>query len=97
MAEFGSGREADNVRIATPLEHLIAQGFHMADEVCLDCDIGPLAMIPDQLHLKGMDIKALSGNGMNMITQTAFMLFCLSYTERVGEADEVVVIDDEWA
>ena len=62
MAEFGSGREADNVRIATPLAHLIAQGFHMADEVNLDCDICPLAMILDQLRLKGMDIEALSGN-----------------------------------
>ena len=101
VAEVGTGKGPDISRIATPWEHFIAHGFHMTSEVCHDNDKCPLRQTLNSFNFKDAELKALAGNGMSMITQTAFMLWCLSYIERVDptvdqSCDEDSVGGDDW-
>ena len=73
----------------------------MTDAVCLDSDICPLSQVLQTFNHTAVQMKAFAGNGMSLITQTAFMLWCLSYTKRVDpsaeqSSDDESVGADDW-
>ena len=100
ITELKSGEEEGAFRIATPTEHFIAHGFHFGEHATVDCKECPLAKIISSLRLKRGDQKVLAGNGMNLVTQTAWMLWCLSNSVFIEPEDRDGKDDsngsDEW-
>ena len=100
IAEFCTGREKGNIRVATPWEHLVAHGFHATSDVTEDCGICPLSSILASFCFKPTELKQLSGNGMNLVTQTAFMLWCLSncvaVDDNAPQDDGAGAGEDDW-
>ena len=64
------------LRIATPAEHLGAQGLHVLPAACEDNAQSPLA--PILLKLKGHQMKQLSGRGVHVAVLAAWMTYILS-------------------
>ena len=72
-------------RIATAKEHMVANGFHATPTgTPEDFGLCPLISILDGLGVCPQDIKKMSGNGMNLVTQASWMAYVLSNIQRIG-------------
>ena len=98
----GAGRK--DWRMATAKEHMVAQGFHAVPGASSSVHpVCPLANILDELRVSSKDIKKLSGNGMNLVTQSAFMMYIFANVVRrdsVGASAEggmaADLLADDW-
>eukprot|EP00969_Alexandrium_andersonii_P054457 2397329-Alexandrium_andersonii.AAC.1 len=63
---FKQGPQSDTAkpRLATAMEHLVAQGFHAVEAVTQDYPLSKMAPICQ--GLKEWEIKPLAGNGMHL-------------------------------
>jgi hypothetical protein len=81
VVAFGN-TEAEKPRIATPLEHLSAQGFHLFEgATTLDFPATKLASVLSSLS--GQAAKKMAGNGMHLAIVCSWMFFVLSNVQRV--------------
>ena len=76
----------DGWRLATPMEHLAAHGWHVFDHTLP----GDYSVTKQKEILEGLSshsLKTLNGNSMHLRTQGAWMMYCLSYLGRVIRGD----------
>ena len=80
--------EAGSWRIATAKEHMCANGFRALPATTnKDFGICPLVKVLDSMNVSPQQIKFMSGNGMNLVTQTTWMAYILSNISRVDRKD----------
>ena len=101
IVEFGGGNSdsASSFRMATAKEHMTAQAFRVLPAArpagTPECSLGTIV---DELGISQADIKKMSGNGMNLATQSGFMSFVFSNVARknttCGKAGHVAA--DDW-
>ena len=97
---FGCG--ADEWKIATGKEHMVANAFHSLDAAASkQFPVCPLMSVLDAMDLKECQLKAMSGNGMNLFTQSAWMMYVMSHIERIDQtvvhtSSETAVSGDDW-
>ena len=65
-------------RMGCPFEYLAAMGFHMYPGMSGAWGVSPLRGILEQYSAG--QIQSLAGNGMHLVTQSAFMLYVLGNT-----------------
>ena len=76
--------EAGTWRIATAKEHMCANGFRaLPATTTKGVGICPLVPVLDSMNVFSRSIKFMSGNGMNLVTQTAWMAYVLSNIARI--------------
>jgi hypothetical protein len=81
---IGSGK--DDWKMATGLEHLGALGLHVHSTV--DTSLFGRSPLVDILSkLEARQQKLLAGNGMHLLTQCAWMLYCFSNIARVDRVE----------
>ena len=82
----------DGWRLATPMEHLAAHGWHVFDHTLP----GDYSVTKQKEILEGLSshsLKTLNGNSMHLRTQGAWMMYCLSY---LHVKPNVFDVNDEW-
>ena len=88
----------DKWQLATPKEHMIANGFHAIPAALPpEYPVCGLVEVLDGLEVPPRELKQLSGNGMNLLTQSSWMVYVMSHIERLDRAvvkEEVQA--DEW-
>lgn len=84
------GRHDEEVRFATGMEHLGAQGYHLFPET--SGNNGFSKMLPIFLQLTHPDQKSISGNGMHLAPLSAWMLYTLSNILRIPEGAQSMVV-----
>ena len=85
-------------QLATAKEHMCANGFHAVPSATPpEFPLCGLVPVLDSLGLEPRQLKELSGNGMNLATQSSWMLYVMANVERI---DRTVVGEsfrqDEW-
>ena len=70
------------LRIATAFEHLQAMGWN-----CLDAQWPKTGLLPVLQECSPREIKLLSGNGMHLKVEAAWMMYCLGNTMRREDWD----------
>ena len=73
-------------RMGCPFEYLAAMGFHMYPDMSGAWGVSPLRGLLEQYG--SGQIQSLAGNGMHLVTQSAFMLYVLGNTV-VKDSDEI--------
>ena len=74
------------LKIATPLEHLQAQGWNCVNTLCPRTEYMPIFNT-----LSTCSLKRLSGNGMHLKVEAAWMMYCLGHTVRREQANMTCV------
>ena len=73
-------------QIATGKEHMVANGCHALDACTSKAfALCPLVPVLDSLNLTAGQLKTMSGNGMNLLTQSSWMTYVMSHVIRIDQ------------
>jgi hypothetical protein len=84
VTSFRQGGEVP--RLASGLEHLSAQGFHLFPDTTKDHAF--TKMLPIFSRMRDSDLKDVSGNGMHLAPLSAWLVFCLANVAKITDDEQ---------